>query len=179
VWNIRAIPPLRAQAVGYTLSPEAPYHTGIEVNTSQKGNGTGGSKSSLEDASTQISRGQSGFINFLAGRPGFVESPVLLLPVIFTTAELWASEIPLSHAEASSGHIDLSSKPMQPKPWLLYQYVLSPGIKHTHVYGAGKTLGAILDADYIRTIAIVNVAGVDPFLEWASELVSYHHQPTG
>ena len=67
----------------------------------------------------------------------------------------------------TDGNIDLSKSSLEEKPWLLYQYHLTPGIKHSvESHQSSKELSPILDFGYIRTIPIVNANHVSDFLNW-------------
>ena len=81
----------------------------------------------------------------------------------------------LTSAEISTGKIDFSTHTLKEKEWLLYQYHLSPGIKHSlpPLSKPPKTLGQVLDSRYIRTILVVTARGIESFLKWASDRDNY------
>jgi hypothetical protein len=153
-----------------------PYHIGFAIKKgSERGDGNGetGGVKPIEESATQISRAQSGFVNFLGDNPHLLSNALhaYILPVIFTTASLWTTEKKLSDADVSTGHIDLSEAPMQSRSWLLYQYAVSPDIKHRYsTLSHSESLGDILDAEYLRTIAIVNVSGIEEYFNWANHV---------
>ena len=93
------------------------------------------------------------------------------MPVIFTTANLWVSDINLSSAELNNGNVDVSKIKLEPKNWVYYHYAQSPNIKHPFENCEKREeLSDILYLDYTRTIPIVNSRGIETFLKdnsWA------------
>ncbi|MEZ4607771.1 MAG: hypothetical protein R2865_13500 [Deinococcales bacterium] len=100
------------------------------------------------------------------------KTPVILIPVIFTTANLWVSDADLTKADIETGNLDFSKyqHSFERVDWVYYQYQLSPGIKHTVSSSNTKvnSLDEILIQDYLRTVVIVGPGGIDKFLEIAS-----------
>jgi hypothetical protein len=155
------------------------YQIAVEVKRDTKGDRQGfTTKGAIEEGATQIIRGLNGMVEFLAANRSLfppVSRSIALLPVIFTTAQLWCSGVDLSTADLHSGDIDLSSSAFQQKPWLLYDYTVSSGLKHTHPLEPKNswetTISHIIRRDYIRTIAVVSATGVEDFLNWSDLLV--------
>lgn len=154
-------------------------HLGIEVKTDKKGDKYGKGKGEIEEAATQVCRGMNGFLNFLATHPQIIDrqrrlSPdadtsVAVLPVIFTTANLWVSDVDITSAVLTSGEIDFNAEDLTHtctrRPWLIYQYRLSPGITHTLPPAEpAKTVIEALEHEFVRSIAIVNPEGLQEFL---------------
>jgi hypothetical protein len=55
-------------------------------------------------------------------------------------------------------------------PWLFWQYPMSPALKHEFASSAeGFEFAELLDADYLRTIAVINANGIDKFFR------DFHH----
>lgn len=155
----------------------AAYHIAIEVKRNEKGDRHGSPKGVIEEAVTQILRGANGMLEFFALYPDLFASPnrsITLLPVIFTTARLWASDADLGAGDLYTGNIDISKSGFQQKPWLLYEYIMSPGLKHTQPRAEKgrwyNTLGDIIQQEYTRTIAVVNATGLESFLNWSHSL---------
>ncbi len=153
----------------------AAYHIAIEVKGTTEGDRHGSPKGKgIEEAVTQVMRGLNGMLEFLALYPslfGTSGQSITLVPVIFTTAQLWASDVDLGAGDLYSGNIDISQLPLRQEPWLLYQYNLSPGLKHT-LPTAGKdswynAMSNIIEREYVRTIAIVSATGIEDFLNWS------------
>lgn len=89
------------------------------------------------------------------------------LPVVFTTARLWASNVDLSSADLENGIFDLDSVDVEEKKWLFYHYHQSPSLKHSVPATIdNKSLKDVLYREYVRTIAIVSVSGIEEFLTW-------------
>lgn len=152
------------------------YHVAVEVKHTAKGNCVSGDpgKDAVESAASQLCQGLNGMVHFLARNDSLWEKnpPVTLLPVIFTTANLWASNADLSGADIETGDLSFSEHNFRQVPWLFFQYHLSPGIKHSVPSHPPKriSLTDILQAEYVRTIPIVSSSGVEDFLRHATAL---------
>lgn len=149
------------------------YHLAFEVKSQAKGDSGGAARATIEDAATQVSRGLNGLIEFYLRDVSLLKdlNEIWLMPVVFTTAKLLASEANLAETDLSSGQIALSEAKLSEVDWLLYQYHLSPGIKHeTRYRPTSADLGEALDQEFVRTIAVVSPGGIEPFLAWASTL---------
>lgn len=94
----------------------------------------------------------------------------ILIPAIFTTAELWTTDADLGAADRVTGQL-LAPIAVRQVAWLLLQYHLSPGVKHAHrPRSLASNVPDVLDTEYIRTIAIVSTEGIAEFLRFASQL---------
>lgn len=149
------------------ISKDNSFHIGIPVkNDNAKGNPNGKSdEDAIEKAATQVSLGVNGLIqktHEIGGKSLFTKG---FLPVIFTTAKLWACDCDLSVSNLNDGKIDLKESGFQEKPWVFYQYHLTPGIKHPiKSRQSSAELSSVLWFDYIRTIPIVNAKYTNEFL---------------
>lgn len=142
------------------------YQVALELKTDQSGDGTSSGRSAIEEAASQVCRGVGGMVEFLFTNHHLLteSKPIVLLPVIFTTAELWTTNADLSESDCATGKLPSEVK-VEKADWVCLQYHVSPGLKHSHRPPTiGGTLGAILDTEYVRTIAIVNASGIDRFL---------------
>ena len=160
-----------ARGKSYSVADEA-YHIAVEVRANAKGDPSGSGRGAIEQAVAQVCRGLNGFVRTL---PSVVKQKgigiqVDLLPVVFTTAELFVSDADLSAADLASGDIDLGNYGFEPRPWIVLQYHMSPGLKHG-IFALPQIgdLSEFMDFEYIRSIPIVNPKGVEAFLKWASE----------
>lgn len=147
------------------------YHFGVEVRSLKLGDDKGESGRAIEDAVTQVLRGLNGYVEALSQNKQLLEgTQTHLLPVIFTTAQLWISHSDLGLADLVTGDIDLSKDGFESVPWLWYQYHLSPGLKHTSVYKPQDEIKVeeFIEAKYIRTVAIVSASGIEEFLLYTS-----------
>jgi hypothetical protein len=143
------------------------YHFGVEVRASKPGDDKGESGRAIEDAVTQVLRGLNGYLEALSQNKELFEgTKTYLLPVIFTTAQLWTSSADLGLADLSTGDIDLSKDKFESVPWLWYQYHMSPGLKHSSIYQPKEQVKVeeFIESKYIRTVAIVSPSGIEEFL---------------
>jgi hypothetical protein len=116
----------------YHSVPES-YHIGIEVRSKTKGDKEGESGQAIENAASQVLRGLNGFVETLNQNTQLLDGHphAYILPVIFTTADIWGSDTNLSEADLKTGVSDVNDKELKPLGWLCYQYHTSPGIKHS------------------------------------------------
>lgn len=159
---------LYAEADVHCLAPsDYIYHVALEAKTDDKGDAGGYGRGAIEEAATQLCRGLNGFIIFVQNRPEiFAPGSVTgFVPVIFTTAHLWVTKLDLSSADLESGNINLTENDVEERKWLFYHYHQSPGLKHSlPLAKQGNALRHILYNEYVRTIAVVNVSGLEEFL---------------
>lgn len=148
------------------------YHVALETISDAKGESKSSGRGAIEDAATQVLRGVNGMVHFLSLNRHLIKTDSIdLLPVIFTTAQIWVSDVNLSEADLKTGDIKVLSSDFTRADWVLYQYHLSPGIKHQHsLPDENKTLQGVLQREYIRTIAVVSPNGIDSFLQWSGTL---------
>jgi len=156
------------------VTPEA-YHIARAVkNASAKGETNSSENDAIEKAASQVCRGINGFIETMQQHPKLFESGSqtaegfyerTLIPVVFTTAQLYVSTYDLSLADIRTGKCDLSHADFRETDLLYFQYHLSPGIKHTARPEKEDTaIGSLLYNEYMRTIPIVSAKGIDSFL---------------
>lgn len=145
------------------------FHFGFEVKTDKPGESS--VKNAIEDAASQVCRGMNGMVMFLAQNPVYLGSAQrrLLLPVIFTTARLFGGTADPSEIDLKSGEIDYTKLQVTEKPFLYYQYHLSPGIKHKlhsrRIFqNFTPELTYVLQSEFIRTIPVVSASGIEQFL---------------
>lgn len=148
------------------------YHIGIEVRANATGDSGGESGRAIEDAASQVLRGLNGYVQTIFSNRQLLGSfkNADLLPVIFTTAQLYTSSANLTNANIETGNIDLEGSIMQRVPFLFYQYNLSPGIKHLYSpQYRPADLSDLIATEYIRTIPIVNSEGTEAFINWLKD----------
>lgn len=176
------------------LSAEHFYDLSFAIKTGEKGDNNSKGKDSIEEAIIQVLRGLNGFINYSINSSAWASSSfnkslkahnwyntkqkslndlsLIFLPVIFTTAEIWASNIDLSQSDLDSGNINLEKESLEKRDWILYQYNQSPSLKNSSVLNhKTEKLSDILELEFRRTVAIVNSNGIESFLKWASDLI--------
>lgn len=159
---------------------DATYHIAVEVKSSQKGDPCGSGRGAIEAAATQVCRGLNGMVQCVAANRQLLEdsTPAYFLPVIFTTAKIWTSDVDLGAADIRNGAINLEDTDFRQVDWVYYQYHLSPGIKHSHSPAQRpKTIEDLLDSEYIRTIAVVSASGIRNFLSGFDWLPRYLPSP--
>ena len=92
-----------------------------------------------------------------------------ILPVIFTTANLYTSDVKLDEAELATGKV--AGGNLTRVAWVMYQYSMSPGLKHTAVSNNSPgDLVELYQTEYIRTVPVVSVSGIQDFMMWVSKL---------
>ena len=146
------------------------YQLGVEVRSGKPGDSDFKSRGAIEEAATQVCRGMNGLVEEFHKQGKSIlakgSNGACFIPVIFTTAKIWTSEVDMGIADLQSGEFALDDIKAEEKNWVWLEYHTSPGIKHAvksykeHTDG----LGEILVQDYIRTIAIVSANGIDEFL---------------
>lgn len=160
--------------VGSQTAAQTPFNIGLEVKSQHKGDAQSPGKSSsgaIEDAATQVLTGLNGYINLLADdwvrfKPITVAT---FLPVIFTTANLWKTDLDLTKASIESGNIEWGAASFEPADWIPYQYERGAALAHSVPVDSGKALRqADLGEEYLRTIFVVRASAIASFLEWAT-----------
>lgn len=147
------------------------FHIGLVVKSREKGEGGKSEKDAIEETATQVCRGVNGLINLAGKKLDLIWSGAqndtgsIFIPVIFTTAKLYACLCNLSSANLENGNLDISNEEISEYPFIYYQYHLSPGIKHSaNVEQKGDRFSTVLDYEYVRTIPIVSATGIEEFL---------------
>jgi hypothetical protein len=147
------------------------YHLGFEVKSDQKGEGNL-HKGQINEAVTQVLRGLNGLIQYHLDKlkRRNPSSPAerystSFVPVIFTTADLWVSDVAIRDADLSTGNKNISDSQLTKREWLFFHYAVSPNLKHeSHFLSDHDDLSDVLYFKYTRTIAIVNPSGLESFL---------------
>lgn len=147
------------------------YNIGLEVSSGRKGDSSGRGRGQIEEAATQVCKHLNGIVEEFKRREDFLKKAqsVHFLPVIFTTAQIWTSEVDIGGADLQTGDFELKDIDAKRKNRIWLQYHLSPGIKHSvRSQKSPKGLREALAEDYIRTIAVVTATGIEEFLgvEW-------------
>jgi hypothetical protein len=146
------------------------YDIGIEVRSDTKGEPTGG-KGAIEEAVSQVLRGMNGLVNFFMRDLKLVEGidEIALVPVVFTTANLWVGEVDLQQTDLLSGNFPREKAGLRSCRWLVYRYHTSPGIKHERQYWPRTAdVSAAIEREFARSVIIVNAAGIEEALSWAT-----------
>ncbi len=148
------------------------YDIGFELKSNSTGDSypVSNDKDALEKACSQAILGMNGLLNaiqkdsILRKSLGNIKQ-ITIVPVVFTTAKLLASEAELKSSDLLSGELKGTPAVVE-KDWLYYQYSQSPNIKHQLDNNKEKmdTWENIIAHEYIRTVAIVNASGIKNFL---------------
>lgn len=147
------------------------YHFGVEVRANKQGDCKGESGKAIEEAVTQVLRGLNGYLDALSQNRQLVEGSIThLLPVIFTTAQLWGSAADLGLADLTSGDLDSSNDKFESVPWLWYQYHMSPGLKHS-------SISQPRDQIKVKSLSNPNTFGRLPSLALAVSRIFYSTLP--
>jgi len=173
------------------------YHIGLPVREkhNQGDVGGGSDRDAIQKAVDQACLGVNGLIEHwgvsVTLRPDGDSSTAYLVPVVFTTAKLYVSDIDISKAGLETGEVDPGMVQLEERPWIFFQAHVSPGLRHSYsVQKAPNTsrddeflkplleqdasarthlaLESILDREFVRTVAIVNAAGAADFLKAVS-----------
>jgi hypothetical protein len=146
------------------------YQIAHQIRTPNKTKENGPNNDAIEDAATQVCRGMNGLVNFYQNHHEALKAhPTnerVLIPAIFTTADLYTTDIDLSESHSNTGTINPDLLTASQTPFLYYQYHLSPGIKHgAPPANTFQELAHTLAAEYVRTIPIVSASGIEAFLK--------------
>jgi hypothetical protein len=159
------------------------YHVAVEVKIKLDPKGvpevvSAEGRGAIENAATQVIRGMNGLIQCISKRDDIkrgLSNAAFFIPVIFTTAQLWTTDVDIADADLASGNIDFANAKVERKPWLWLQYHMSPTLTHSvdrdespEIEIGKGTLGHLLKQEYSRTIAIVGTDGIDSFLRQSS-----------
>lgn len=146
---------------------DGPYNIGKELRTGEKGDEwekKGGDE--IEYAATQVIAGVNGYIDHLHRHAHRARGKWLqtLIPVVFTTAKLFASDVELDRANLETGKV--SHAKLRSVPWLVWQYNLSPHLKHSRdpAFLDALNLEQVLELEFMRSVCVVTASGIEPFL---------------
>jgi len=156
------------------------FQLGVELRTGQQGDGLGQSRA-INEAITQVLRGKSGLINHLCEsirttdhRSMGIESNkrIRFIPVIFTTAQIWITEVDLTNADLTTGNLTnhLEAKPAD---WIWFTHNQTSNLRPEYYWrpetSAMDGFSYDLRREFARSIAIVSPSGVDAFLSFDFE----------
>jgi len=143
------------------------YHVGRELRSNEKGESQASTgRGAIEEATGQVLLGVNGMIQHIAAhhevlRPG---NKITLVPVIFTTANLWTSEVDLGAADLATGRHAPDTAQLTSQSWIWLNYNQSPSLKHS--FPIQNLNGRdVLETEYTRSIAVVNALGIEDFLQ--------------
>lgn len=140
------------------------YHHAIEIKGHAKGDECGTGRGAVDQAVSQVLRGTNGLIEYLsAHRDSVPTSNYVLIPVIFTTALLFASDVDLADATLEGGEIEIAQ--LVQKPWIVLQHHVSPTIRHTlnQRIPSADEIGRVLESEFARSVIVVSAAATPQF----------------
>jgi hypothetical protein len=152
------------------------YRLCFELKTGEKGDANYG-KGAFQDALAQVLRGMNGLMNYAASaiknenpklfdKAGAGMLTASFLPVIFTTANLWTTDIDISRADLNNGEMRNIEPNLKERKWLFFHYGQSPDLKHDiGRYPTPLDISESLYFDYTRTVAVVNTSGIADFMK--------------
>lgn len=149
-------------------TPDLVYQLAAELRTGDKGDGHTAGRAAIDQAVTQVSRAAGGWIELLVAEKQrlLTQQPKLIVPAVFTTAKLFVTDADLSKADLHTGN--LSALTVTPKTWVWFQVHLSrqlrPTLRITPLRDDPSPSGLLLHR-HSRTVAIVNVDGIQHFLD--------------
>lgn len=143
------------------------YQVAFEMRTSAKGEANAMGRGAVEEAVTQVLRGANGLMNYVGQNSRLFDSnPMIVVPVVFTTADLLCSDADLSQADLVTGNVPTSS--LTPRPWIWFQHNVSQALEHSLPKFYGSTpltsLAQMLRYRHARSVAIVGPGGIANFL---------------
>ena len=150
------------------------YDVAIEVRGSEKGDEHGIGRGAIEESMTQVVRGMNGLIRLAEKNRSLVvgSSPQTVSGIVFTTAQIWTSNVALDRTDLATGVVDFEGSEFVARPWVAYRYRATPNLRHEFPCGEGGiNLQEVLDRDFVRTIFVVGPSGVSSFLEWAATAI--------
>lgn len=145
------------------------YGLGFELRSGKVGDSGGQSRGLIEEAAGQAMRSVNGLVEFFKRRRILLtpETKTMILPAIFTTAELYVSDVDLRQADLHSGELARDAVGLESIDWLWLDYRQSPSLKHSATAGHGmNSIADTLHAEYARAVAVVSPKGIESFLSW-------------
>lgn len=147
------------------LDKQPACHISLPIKSPNKKGDSGKPREAIEDAASQICRGLNGMVELLAKNERLLQEYAVFIPVIFTTAKLWSSDIDLCSANLDEGKVEITKEKLTKEKWIFYQYHISPGIKHSILSDSkADEFSDFLDDEFIRTIPIVTANAIEEFL---------------
>jgi len=152
-------------------APDPPMHIGLEIKGNERGDSFGTGRGAIEEAVTQACRHMNGMIQFLDAHAFVMKSVRLIfLPLIFTSARIWRTDIELDEADLLTGNLKVTDTEMKEVPYVILQYPMSPGLKSETRLPPGfpLSLGGMLDFLYTRSVIIASTSQLEKFLGCAA-----------
>lgn len=144
------------------------FDLGIETrNGAEHSDSDSGGRNAINACVAQVMRG----VNGLAGLYGtdfqrlLQGPPVMFVPVVFTTANLWGSDTDLGMADLRTGIVASDAVSVRPLKWLALQSPISAGLRHPYPpVKQPREFADILAVQHLRTVVFVNAIAIGEFL---------------
>lgn len=155
-----------------------PFHVALEVKTKKEGDQSGMPKGrALAQALTQVSEGVNGLMQMLPQQGALLRTngPIILVPAIFTTADLYVSEDATLHLSSLETGEMPDDATFEPKPWLWFEHNVSPDLLaeiQREDFMKASRFNDLLPAKHSRAVAIVNHKGISSFLKAIPNLIN-------
>ena len=145
------------------------YHLGLPIKSQLKGDERGGKDDEIEKAIGQVLLGTNGLAEWIAYRDAMAadDKIVAFVPVVFTTAKLYTTEVDIGASMLETGKVDLTAEELTEQNWIHYQYYMSPGLMNEISPATERdSLAEQLHYEFTRTVAIVTPGGIEKFFSW-------------
>lgn len=158
-----------------TVYTELMYELGFELRGEAESDASSSGRNAIEESAAQVVSAMNGLVEFYGQRPKVLieRDERLFVPVVFTTANLFSTELDIAEADLSSGDLpEMTAGSLQPRDWLFFQFAQSREFLHT--VPANRPFLDIADAlrlDYWRSVGVVSSAGIRGFLQWLDDAV--------
>jgi hypothetical protein len=129
-------------------------------------------RDAIEMACGQVCLGSTGLSHELIQRQylpqGENHKSFYVLPVVVTTAKLYVTGVDLYQADISTGDVRLSDGEVEERPWIVYQYMLSPSriLEHNRIHERSPDVIDSMIGDAVRSVVIVNADSIGSFTKW-------------
>jgi hypothetical protein len=167
------------------LVQEMVFDLGVEVKTDQKGDPcTSPDKSPIQAAVGQVLRSVGGFIDTINSSIAFndileVGKPEIMIPVVFTTAELFASNVDLGSSGLGDGKLEKITGNLTRVPWVWFNYHRTANLRAKRRFGYGDKKEQHVSKRYrdvVRSVVIVNGNSLETFLAYNWNHVFVNHE---
>lgn len=156
-----------------SLGNQSPvFHLGLPIKSKQQGDPSSGSdRDAIEAACFQALNGASGLIELFRNENDLRTSLFTgIVPVVFTTAELWTLHDDLGTANLVDGNMNLASTVPRKVDWLLLHFPASRSSSLSgEIWDSNETRSGDLSQYHyrrnVRSIAIVTALGLESFLK--------------
>ncbi|MBN2105021.1 hypothetical protein JW835_13350 [bacterium] len=151
------------------------YHIGYDIKSDKQGDKFSKGRGAFKDAVTQVIKGYNGFIDYFCSKCLVTGGQYFdVIPVIFTTANLWSSDIELNNADIRDGTISYESINFKEEEYIWFQENISQTLKHNiHLETNPVELKDVLDYYFTRSIGIINSKSIKKFLLYLDDRLRY------